>query len=596
MTFRVLPSPSSLVSMRGRLWTPSPSLPLLCLLFLEVVAAEFAKPGFSFEYESSQIPVTEQCETVRLKWARGDAVGPAPVAPYTLQVYSSSTSMPLVVPSGHGPTFEWTVPFAPGTQYQICMYDNFGVSGGCQGMRTVTRATGNTTCQDVSLPEPLGVTLSPLSRPGVAPPTLQPRQCSDITLKPEGGSPPYTMTVSPSMHPPVNITSTNRDPIAWTVALPEGFPFFLSLSSEDGSSWSRGPYYVLPSSSTSCLSGAAGSKTALAGSAGGAGAGGLVLGLAIGALATWFFLRRRSKLTRHPKRDSSLPMKPEVINDLTSPGLPIQMPPGQSSLSMSYPPPAPSISPSSRPPSRPITPPRTPETSHFSFRSNSRSRNTDVIEPFTDLTPDASPAPTSLHFPLDEKRRMMERGSYAPTHERAPSFTTLASDSQMTMTSSTGSNAPLLRNGTASSSGTRASRSLSASGSQASRRLARAPTYTRHPLPHTPGTTSSELGYLASPLSQQQQLQRSPSSPLSHTQQLSEDAGATSPEYRTSRPLPRHNQLASSRSHQTMSEFLRDDTSLIAGNTVDDLPPIYNSQPREEEISVAGGGLDFTTR
>ncbi|KAH6897944.1 hypothetical protein BKA70DRAFT_1528027 [Coprinopsis sp. MPI-PUGE-AT-0042] len=554
--------------MRGRsrtLCPPLVSLPFLYLLFLEVVAADvvpYLKPGFSFEYESSQVPITEQCETVHLKWARGNAEGPAPIAPYFFQVFSSSTSKPLVVPSGHGPTFDWTVPFPPDTQYQICMYDSFGVSGGCQGMRTVTQPVSNTTCQDVTPSEPLGVTLSPLSRPGVTSPALQPLQCSDISVQPQGGSPPYMLTVSPSMHPPVNITSTNRDPIAWTVALPEGFPFFLSLASDDGSSWSKGPYYVLPSSSTSCLSGSSIAKSTLATSAAGSGAGGLVLGIAIGAVATWFFLRRRANFKRHPKRDSSLPSKPELIND---------------------------------PPSRPITPPRTPETSHFSFRSNSRSRNTDVMEPFTDITPDASPAHTSMHFPMDDKRRMMERGSYTPSHERAPSFTTLASSSHNTTISSAGSNAPLLRtspSNASASTGRHMSRSISATGSQASRRLTRAPTYTRHPIPQTPSTALSELGYLSSPLSQQQQRESS-TTPQSQHRRLDSDenAGVVSPTASRSRPLPRHTHMASERTNMTVSQLIQDDASLIAGNTVDDLPPLYNSQPRETEISVAGGAL-----
>jgi hypothetical protein len=181
----------------------------------------------SFDFSSNQdglllpAPVTSQCDRIQLNWSRGpNDNGPSPVAPYSMLVYSSASTTPYVIPVGGGPTFDWEVPFAPGTQYQICMFDVNGNSGGCQATYTMitNSSTSSPSCQS-SLPAPASKALQvgastssgTLSNYGTV------NQCSSLSVSPTGGSAPYTLTIAPASHPPYNITS-NGD-ISWQVAL-----------------------------------------------------------------------------------------------------------------------------------------------------------------------------------------------------------------------------------------------------------------------------------------------------------------------------------------------------------------------------------------
>lgn len=69
-----------------------------------------------------------------------------------------------------------------------------GNTGGCQAVYTVIPPTSNPTCNNVTYPETLSVSatenLGPLSQYG------WPEQCTDISVTPTGGTPPYTLTVS----------------------------------------------------------------------------------------------------------------------------------------------------------------------------------------------------------------------------------------------------------------------------------------------------------------------------------------------------------------------------------------------------------------
>ncbi|EAU92007.2 hypothetical protein CC1G_05994 [Coprinopsis cinerea okayama7 len=476
----------------------------------------FLDAGFSFDPDYSggrtaPVPITReyhstslgelaehfgsaQCEAIELKWGRNGAKGTPPTAPYFLQVLSSESPHPFIIPAGAGPKFEWRVPFSPGTQYQICIYDTFGVSGGCRALYTVVPPSSNTTtCEQLTAPpSPLNATVSPMSGPEIDPPVPLIDQCSDLSVKPRNGSPPFTLTVSPSFHPPVNITSDNMNAINWTVALPEGFPFFLSLASADGLVWSRGPLHAR-SGRPDCLSPSSIPKTTFTTTAVGSSIGSFIVGILLGGLSSFLFFRyrksSRSKLPPIISKHREIPPPEHVI----SPPLPIQDPPSRQGTPqpISYPP----------PPSLPNSPPQTPDQSEFGFRSTSS--RTHSIDPF-----DISVSSTaSSNFPLDNKRRYtMDRQS---SHHRAGSITTQASSSQLTTVSSSNSSAPLLQS-------RRTSRSS---------RLTRAPTYVRRPPP----------------------------------------------------------------THMSVSELITDDASLIAGNTVDDLPPQYMRNPREEEVSVAGG-------
>ncbi|KAJ6626641.1 hypothetical protein B0H10DRAFT_506409 [Mycena sp. CBHHK59/15] len=212
------------------------------------------QPGFFFDYnivsQPVPIPITQQCETIHITWGRRNAIGPNPVAPYSLVVYTSTFITPFTIAAGDGLSFDWQVPFAPGTQYQICMWDKNGVPGGCQAMYTmVTNTTVSTpTCQNVTFPSLLSVNATvpsgPMSQYGFI------DQCTDLYVAPITGKPPFTLTVAPALHPPYNITSDTMDPIDWTSW---SFPFFLSLVSSDGLMWANGPLHAGGFGPSDCL-------------------------------------------------------------------------------------------------------------------------------------------------------------------------------------------------------------------------------------------------------------------------------------------------------------------------------------------------------
>jgi len=163
------------------------------------------QPGFFFDYNIATqpvpIPITEQCETIHIKWGRQGATGPNSVAPYSMVVYASTFITPFTIAMGSGLSFDWQVPFAPGTQYQICMWDANGVPGGCQAMYTVVQNSTVTqpTCQNVTFPALLDVEATvpggPMSQYGFI------NQCTDLFVRPKSGKPPYTLTVAPALHP-----------------------------------------------------------------------------------------------------------------------------------------------------------------------------------------------------------------------------------------------------------------------------------------------------------------------------------------------------------------------------------------------------------
>ncbi|KAK0192321.1 hypothetical protein F5146DRAFT_1136087 [Armillaria mellea] len=188
---------------------------VLTVILIRFAAAEvvpFLEPGFFFNYnkanETVPILLTQQCEVIHLKWGRDAAIGQNPVAPYSLVVYTSTSIAATIIDAGSPPdlTFDWAVPFAPGTQYQICMFDSNGVAGGCQDMYTMIPNSNGT---DVSCPN---VTSPLLSANGTV---SQPRgplseyafitQCTDVSVTPNEGTPPFTLTIAPALHPQYNL-------------------------------------------------------------------------------------------------------------------------------------------------------------------------------------------------------------------------------------------------------------------------------------------------------------------------------------------------------------------------------------------------------
>ncbi|KAF8610258.1 hypothetical protein BDV93DRAFT_517412 [Ceratobasidium sp. AG-I] len=277
--------------------------------------SDWMKQSFFFSWGNSSqpftIPATAQCETIRIQWQRGTATGPDPVAPYTLQILTSNYVTPFYIDAGSSLTYDYTVPFAPGTQYQICMYDSNGATGGCQASYTVYAASQTApTCTNVTFPASLEVealsSSGPLSQYG------WPNQCTDISLTPKTGTPPFTFTAAPALHPPVNITSNSMKPINWTIDLSWGAPFFVTLSDSAGLSWSYGPLHSGGNGPTACLAGGTTGGIPLGATVGGA-VGAFVVGALIASLI--FFCVSRKTRRRHHNRPS-LDLKETSSGDL----------------------------------------------------------------------------------------------------------------------------------------------------------------------------------------------------------------------------------------------------------------------------------------
>ncbi|KAF8973517.1 hypothetical protein BDZ97DRAFT_374532 [Flammula alnicola] len=302
------------MSMDSRFWLKAALLWISsCSVAQSTFVTPFLQPSFLFDWNDPTqpvpIPTTEQCETIHITWSRGIETGyvvstweapgylmcyrPNPTAPYFLQVYTSAFIQPFIIPAGDGLSFDWPVPFAPDTLYQICMFDKFGNTGGCQNTYTVIPASTSSTCANVTFYPQLGVTAivdnGPMSQYGFI------DQCTDISLMPTGGTPPYTLTVAPALHPPYNITSFDK-PINWTVSLNWAMPFFISLADSNGSLWSNGPLHAGGGGTVACLAGnVTSSRHVKVPVAVGVSFAGLIVGILAGTGGVLLFLKRHSK-------------------------------------------------------------------------------------------------------------------------------------------------------------------------------------------------------------------------------------------------------------------------------------------------------------
>ncbi|KAI0358998.1 hypothetical protein OH77DRAFT_1420516 [Trametes cingulata] len=309
--------PSSKSGFVGVLNTLGVALLWAHLLFPGVSAklVNYLEQGFYFDWygdQSPPIPTAAQCDTLHITWGRRTATGPNPAAPYYLQIYTSTFIVPFVIPAGDetAQSFDWVVPFVPGTQFQMCMVASNGVTGGCQAVYTVYQRPNTTldnppTCFNLTYPHaPLGVQASLTDGSWSQYGWID--QCSDISFKPTNGTPPYTYTIAPALHPPFNITSDTMDAVNWTVSLMYGMPFFVTVTDANGVGWTNGPLHPGGGGSTSCLDLDAALNPQPSSKADGISAGGaaglavgtLILGALIGLLGTVLFFRWQSK--RHP--------------------------------------------------------------------------------------------------------------------------------------------------------------------------------------------------------------------------------------------------------------------------------------------------------
>ncbi|KAK0199696.1 hypothetical protein DFS33DRAFT_1388002 [Desarmillaria ectypa] len=304
----------------------------LCQVLGVQAASNYMDQSFYFDYtpssEAVAVPVTAQCEKIHIAWERtASSTGPSPSAPYFLQVYTSAFVFPFIISAGSDIEFDWEVPFGPGTlvreyhlsasntskgvsPYQVCMFDKNGYTGGCQGIYTmIANTTVNTpSCSNASFPlGPLEIDAQvqdgPLSQYGWV------NQCTDIAITPKNGTPPYTVTIAPTLHPPRNITINDMSTVNWTVDLSWASPFFISVVDSQFNHWSYGPLHSGGNGPTACLAQgdvkSSSSNGLSTGGAVGVGIGGLVVGSLAGALIAFFFLRRRSHQD-YPPSPSSL--------------------------------------------------------------------------------------------------------------------------------------------------------------------------------------------------------------------------------------------------------------------------------------------------
>ncbi|KAJ7456628.1 hypothetical protein FB451DRAFT_1143328 [Mycena latifolia] len=285
---------------------------LLCLSTAARATANglgYLEQSFYFDYniasQAVPVPVTTQCDTIHLTWSRGAGTGPDPTAPYFLQIYTSAFVFPFIVSAGSGLSFDWAVPFGPGTLYQICMVPNNRNSGGCEAIYTmIANTTATPSCKNATFPlGPLDVDATvnsgSLSQYGWI------DQCSDIQVTPKNGTPPYIFTasllqVAPALHPPHNMTGKDQSAMNWTVSLSWGSPFFISVVDADMNFWAYGPLHSGQGTSISCLSGNSNSGQISPVAAVASGLGGLLLGVIAGVAAAIVYFRHRRKRGRGP--------------------------------------------------------------------------------------------------------------------------------------------------------------------------------------------------------------------------------------------------------------------------------------------------------
>ncbi|KAH9486691.1 hypothetical protein JR316_0000756 [Psilocybe cubensis] len=251
--------------------------------------AKILRQSFFFDWDKPgqpiPIPVTEQCEIIHITWSRSTAIGPNPTAPYYLQVYTSAYTIPFIIPVGDVLSYDWAVPFSPGTLVSGILFDKFGNTGGCQATYTVIPSSSTPNCANITFASSLGVEAvvenGPMSQFG------------------------WVDQVAPALHPPYNITTLNNEAINWTVSLSWASPFFISLVDANGNMWANGPLHAGGGGTIACL---AGNSTLRSDTevklpiAIGASVGALAVGLVFGILGAFTVLQRRQNEKIHSQR------------------------------------------------------------------------------------------------------------------------------------------------------------------------------------------------------------------------------------------------------------------------------------------------------
>jgi hypothetical protein len=137
---------------------------------------------------------------------------------------------------------------------------------------------------------------------------------------PQNGTPPYTLIISPTQHPPVNISSssvTSTTPtdhgMNYTIRYTHGQAFMVSMFDSNGSSWAAGPLHAGQAlGGVECLAVRTGEtlaetmkKGAAIGGIVGGTIGALIVGLLAGWLASRFINKKKKKVRPHSKYSPS---------------------------------------------------------------------------------------------------------------------------------------------------------------------------------------------------------------------------------------------------------------------------------------------------
>ncbi|KDQ20464.1 hypothetical protein BOTBODRAFT_124071 [Botryobasidium botryosum FD-172 SS1] len=250
--------------------------------------------------QSIQAPITAQCDTIHLRWYRGTATGPKPIPPFRIVVYNSASNIPCVLDAGYGMTYNFTVPFPPGTQYQLCMYDSMGQSGGCQEIYSVypTAPSPTATCTNATPHSSRALAVNSMYGNEMLSQVDSLDRCNGIQVSPQEGTPPFTLTISPALHAPMSMSFSAMSVINWTITTPPSSSFFISLTDSSEKAWSAGPLRTSASGPVSCL--AATASHARGGAVAGATIGGIGLGIALALSFGYFLARRKRALSANP--------------------------------------------------------------------------------------------------------------------------------------------------------------------------------------------------------------------------------------------------------------------------------------------------------
>ncbi|KAI5823860.1 hypothetical protein K523DRAFT_254379 [Schizophyllum commune Tattone D] len=283
----------------------TPVFAALCIFMCASGRAIVLKPmqhswEFDLYAEDGQVkifPVYEQCETMRLKWDRGTATGAT--TPYSLLVYNSRYIVPFILdlPSDAEFGYNFEVPFPPGTQMQICMFDANGYTGGCSSVISIvssaTEPSGSCTNQTFSQLQNVDVEANivsgPLSRTGWIPQTPVFGH-SNITKEWDG---PVHGHSGAALTPSVQCDLCFEYQLQLDGLSVVGYPLLcivLKVTDTERNVWSYGLLHS-GEGTTSCMAEEQGTVVPV-GAAAGAGAGAALLGFVVGALGVWIFLVR----------------------------------------------------------------------------------------------------------------------------------------------------------------------------------------------------------------------------------------------------------------------------------------------------------------